>query len=146
MRYEIGYFGAPIGRANDPLEVQSDRPRHGLADRNWATPLVKNRQVSLQRTFVLKACIRMERLIEGIHQFTESVFDTKKQLFERLAKGQKPLALFITCSDSRVDPALLTQTKPSELFVIRSAGNIVPPYSTQAGGESATVEYAVAPL
>ena len=88
----------------------------------------------------------MQKLIAGIHHFQESIFDSEKQLFERLAQGQRPLALFITCSDSRIDPSLLTQTKPGELFILRNAGNIVPPFGTVAGGEAATIEYAVAAL
>ena len=73
----------------------------------------------------------MQRLVEGVHRF------------ERGVDGQSPLALFITCSDSRIDPNLLTQTKPGELFVLRNAGNIVPPYGAVHGGEAATIEYAV---
>ncbi len=88
----------------------------------------------------------MQKLIEGIHEFQQSIFDSEKQLFERLAAGQQPLALFITCSDSRIDPSLLTQTKPGELFIMRNAGNIVPPYGAVVGGEAATIEYAVAVL
>ena len=60
-----------------------------------------------------------------------------------MAKGQKPQALFITCSDSRVNPCRLTQAKPRELFVQQTAGNIVPPYAAVHGGEAATIEYAV---
>ncbi len=60
-----------------------------------------------------------------------------------MAKGQKPQALFITCSDSRVNPCRLTQAKPRELFVQQTAGNIVPPYAAVDGGEAATIEYAV---
>lgn len=88
----------------------------------------------------------MQKLIEGIHHFQQTIFDTQKQLFARLARGQQPLALFITCSDSRIDPNLLTQTQPGELFIMRNAGNIVPPYGTASGGEAATIEYAVAVL
>lgn len=88
----------------------------------------------------------MQKLIEGIHEFQQNVFSTQRSLFERLSKGQQPLALFITCSDSRIDPNLLTQTGPGELFVLRNAGNLVPPYGTGAGGEAATIEYAVAVL
>jgi carbonic anhydrase len=88
----------------------------------------------------------MQQLIDGIHRFQQAVFDTQKQLFERLAQGQQPLALFITCSDSRIDPNLLTQTEPGELFVLRNAGNIVPAYGAGSGGESATIEYAVSVL
>lgn len=88
----------------------------------------------------------MDKLISGIHCFQTKVFNHKKTLFERLANGQHPEALFITCSDSRVDPCLLTQTDPGELFVMRNAGNIVPPYGASTGGESATVEFAVSVL
>jgi carbonic anhydrase len=51
--------------------------------------------------------------------------------------------LLITCSDSRINPTLLTQTEPGELFILRNAGNIIPPYGSANGGEGATVEYAV---
>ena len=88
----------------------------------------------------------MEKLITGLHQFQENIFSKKRKLFERLAAGQKPLALFITCSDSRIDPSLLTQTNPGELFILRNAGNIVPPYGAVHGGEAATIEYAVCVL
>lgn len=88
----------------------------------------------------------MQKLIEGLHQFQNSVFGTQRELFERLAHGQTPETLFITCSDSRINPNLLTQTEPGELFILRNAGNIVPPYSTSQGGEAATIEFAVAGL
>jgi carbonic anhydrase len=88
----------------------------------------------------------MQKLVEGIHEFQEKFFTSHKQLFQRLAQGQQPLALFITCSDSRIDPNLLTQTKPGELFIMRNAGNIVPPYGAVLGGEAATIEYAVCVL
>ncbi|MQY03499.1 carbonic anhydrase [Actinomadura macrotermitis] len=64
--------------------------------------------------------------------------------FERLAQGQAPLALFITCSDSRVIPSLITGSRPGELFELRTAGNIVPPYRLdRPSGEAATIEFAV---
>ncbi len=88
----------------------------------------------------------MQKLVEGIHQFRNDIFSSKERLFERLVEGQQPLALFITCSDSRIDPALLTQTEPGELFILRNAGNIVPPYGAINGGEAATIEYAVRAL
>lgn len=88
----------------------------------------------------------MQKLIEGIHRFQSSCFSPQRELFERLADGQQPDALFITCSDSRINPNLITQTEPGELFILRNAGNIIPPYGTANGGEGATIEFAVAGL
>ena len=88
----------------------------------------------------------MQNLVRGIHQFQNGVFSSKQRLFEGLVDGQHPLALFITCSDSRINPNLLTQTEPGELFILRNAGNIVPPYGAVEGGEAATIEYAVSVL
>ncbi len=88
----------------------------------------------------------MQRLVEGIHKFQHDIFASQQRLFQRLVDGQKPLALFITCSDSRINPNLLTQTEPGELFIMRNAGNIVPPYGASSCGEAATIEYAVSVL
>jgi carbonic anhydrase len=67
-------------------------------------------------------------------------------MFERLAAGQAPDALMITCSDSRVDPYLLTQARPGQLFELRNAGNLVPRYGGPVGGVTATIEFAVVAL
>lgn len=88
----------------------------------------------------------MQKLIQGIHQFRDQDFRPLKALFEKLAKGQSPDTLFITCSDSRIDPNLLTHSQPGELFILRNAGNIVPPHGAANGGEAATIEFAVAAL
>ena len=88
----------------------------------------------------------MEKLVKGFLKFRSEVFGNKKALFTRLSQRQAPRALFITCSDSRVDPTLLTQTDPGELFILRNAGNIVPPYGSMQGGTTATIEYAMAVL
>lgn len=88
----------------------------------------------------------MEKLIHGIHQFQETDFLPLQGLFQELAKGQSPETLFITCSDSRIDPGLLTQTQPGDLFILRNAGNIVPPFGALQGGEAATIEFAVSGL
>jgi carbonic anhydrase len=88
----------------------------------------------------------MEKLIRGIHKFQDNVFGNHRELFERLADGQRPDTLFITCSDSRVDPSLLTQTKPGELFILRNAGNIVPPFGSVQSSEAATIEFAITAL
>lgn len=88
----------------------------------------------------------MQKLLDGLHHFQSSIFTSQRELFERLAHGQSPDALFITCSDSRINPNLITQTQPGELFILRNAGNIVPPYGASQGGEAATIEFAVAAL
>jgi carbonic anhydrase len=88
----------------------------------------------------------MQKLVHGIHQFQRTIFSSNQRLFEKLVDGQHPLALFITCSDSRIDPNLLTQTKPGELFIMRNAGNLIPPYGVVPGGEAATIEFAVCEL
>jgi carbonic anhydrase len=88
----------------------------------------------------------MQKLIEGIHQFQTKGFLPLQTLFEQLAKGQNPETLFITCSDSRIDPTLLTKAQPGDLFILRNAGNIVPPHGAGNGGEAATIEFAVAAL
>ncbi|RME73060.1 MAG: carbonic anhydrase [Planctomycetota bacterium] len=75
-----------------------------------------------------------------------TVHRDEQELFTQLATGQEPDVFFITCSDSRIDPNLITQTKPGDLFVLRNAGNIVPPHGAIRGGEEATVEYAVSVL
>ncbi|MCT9081103.1 carbonic anhydrase [Streptomyces fulvoviolaceus] len=66
------------------------------------------------------------------------------ELFRRFAAGQAPATLFISCSDSRVIPTLITAAAPGELFELRNAGNIIPPYRlNRRSGEAATIEYAV---
>src|SRR5262249_52529212 len=88
----------------------------------------------------------MTRIIQGVLDFQRRIFGKKRELFQELGKGQKPLALFITCSDSRIAPDLLAQTQPGELFVLRNAGNLVPPHSAGPWAEAATIEYAVLQL
>jgi carbonic anhydrase len=88
----------------------------------------------------------VQQLVAGVHQFKHEVFRHQRELFERLAEGQSPQTLFITCSDSRIDPNLITHTDPGDLFVLRNAGNIVPAYGAKGGGEVATIEFAVTGL
>lgn len=89
----------------------------------------------------------MQELIDGIHRFQREGFLPLQQLFVRLSKGQHPATLFITCSDARIDPTLLTNSQPGDLFILRNAGNIIPPHGAGKGsGEAATIEFAVAEL
>ncbi|MFF4745112.1 carbonic anhydrase [Streptomyces chengbuensis] len=81
----------------------------------------------------------MQPLIDNARTFGQ-----RPEEFAELAQGQSPQVLFITCSDSRVVPALITGARPGDLFELRTAGNIVPPYgSERPAGETATIEYAV---
>jgi carbonic anhydrase len=88
----------------------------------------------------------MQKLIHGIHTFQREDFRPLQGLFEQLSHGQAPETLFITCSDSRIDPNLLTRSMPGDLFILRNAGNLIPAHGSAPGGEVATIEYAVAAL
>jgi carbonic anhydrase len=88
----------------------------------------------------------VQQLVAGVHHFKRQVFRDQRELFARLAAGQSPQTLFITCSDSRIDPNLITHTDPGDLFVIRNAGNIIPAYTAASGGEIASIEFAVTGL
>ena len=88
----------------------------------------------------------MKKLIRGLDEFRKTYVTTHQELLEQLSHGQKPRVLFITCSDSRVAPNLITNTDMGELFVIRNAGNIVPPFGAANGGEGGTIEYAITAL
>jgi carbonic anhydrase len=88
----------------------------------------------------------MQDIIAGIRTFQRDVYPQYRELFEKLSAGQSPEALVITCSDSRVDPFLLTQAQPGQLFVLRNAGNLVPRYDGFVGGVTATIEFAVVGL
>jgi carbonic anhydrase len=86
----------------------------------------------------------MKPIIDGFLQFKKEVFPQKRKLFRDLASGQKPIALFITCADSRVVPDLITQSQPGDLFICRTVGNQVPPHGAATeGGVASTIEYAV---
>ncbi len=88
----------------------------------------------------------MPKFAAGVVRFQSEVFPGKQKLFEDLSEGQSPEALFITCSDSRIETAMITQTEPGELFICRNAGNIVPPHTNHTGGMTASIEFAVAAL
>lgn len=85
----------------------------------------------------------MQKLIEGVHSFHRETFRHQRELFDELALRQTPEVLFITCADSRIVPNTLTNTGAGDLFIIRNAGNIVPPAGSPDRGVEATIEYAV---
>ncbi|KAF0185117.1 MAG: carbonic anhydrase [Nitrospirae bacterium] len=87
----------------------------------------------------------MEKLYKGIHHFREGFFSDEKEFFQRISESQSPEVLFITCSDSRVDPNLVTQSRPGELFIVRNVGNIIPPHDAirDKNSVAAALEFAV---
>ncbi|MEW6765136.1 MAG: carbonic anhydrase [Pseudomonadota bacterium] len=88
----------------------------------------------------------IDKLVEGFNHFHREHFAKQDPYFQALVReGQNPRVLFLACSDSRVDPAIVFGTDPGDLFIIRNVANIVPPFETNAGqhGVSAAIEYAV---
>jgi len=84
-----------------------------------------------------------QKLVKGIHSFQRGFFASHRELYHQLATaGQQPETLFITCSDSRVDPNLITNSAPGELFIVRNVGNVVPNRDLP-GGTAAAIQYAV---
>ncbi|MBS0615478.1 MAG: carbonic anhydrase [Verrucomicrobia bacterium] len=87
----------------------------------------------------------MKKLIQGIVDFRKNLTQDKRELFAKLALGQKPDSLFIACSDSRVVPNLFASTNPGDLFVLRNIGNLIPPVTAplQDNSASAVLEFSV---
>jgi carbonic anhydrase len=87
-------------------------------------------------------------LVNGFRRFTERYYHGGNQLYNHLKTSQQPKLLVIACSDSRVDPAILFDSIPGEIFVIRNVANIVPPSVDDGGthGVSAALEFAVCSL
>ena len=91
----------------------------------------------------------MQALIDGYRRFRANAWLERRRLFETLAvEGQAPRALVIACADSRVDPAMIFDAAPGELFIVRNVANLVPPYAPDAAyhGTSAAIEFAVCVL
>ncbi|GAA5784776.1 carbonic anhydrase [Chitiniphilus shinanonensis] len=91
----------------------------------------------------------IEKFIGGFRRFQDKYFnDSTNDLFDKLKRGQNPRSLFIACSDSRVDPALLTDCDPGDIFVVRNVASLVPPYEKDGAyhGVSSAIEYAVCVL
>jgi carbonic anhydrase len=88
----------------------------------------------------------IEDLVSGFRRFQQRYFGEQRELYQRLARGgQRPRLMVIGCCDSRVDPALITDCDPGDMFVVRNVANLVPPYETGGGyhGTSAALEFAV---
>jgi len=85
-------------------------------------------------------------LVEGFQRFRKQHFECNDSLYQQLVKqGQTPKTLVVACCDSRVDPALVLDCSPGDLFVVRNVANLVPPSESRAGhhGTTAAIEYAI---
>jgi len=87
-------------------------------------------------------------LLEGYRRFRAKQHGSAQERWQELAEGQSPRALIVACSDSRADPAIIFDTDPGEIFVVRNIANLIPPYETGGGrhGVSAALEFAVTQL
>ena len=90
--------------------------------------------------------VRVNELKAGYGRFRNGYFANNRELFERLStEGQSPKTMVVSCCDSRVEPAIILDSGPGDLFVVRNVANLVPPYGPDAGlhGTSAALEFAV---
>jgi carbonic anhydrase len=90
--------------------------------------------------------VEILKLIEGFGRFRAKHFETEDSLYQRLTRqGQSPRIMVVACCDSRVDPTIITDCDPGDLFVVRNVANLVPPYETAGHyhGTSAALEFAV---
>lgn len=87
-------------------------------------------------------------LIQGYRRFRETGWQAQRARWAELAEGQNPRVMVIACSDSRVDPAMIFDVSPGEIFVVRNVAALVPPFETGGGyhGVSAALEFAVTQL
>ena len=91
----------------------------------------------------------INQLIEGFKSFRETYYEKQPKFYRMLVnKGQRPDVMVIACSDSRVDPSILTKAEPGEIFIVRNVANLVPPYKPDSHyhGTSAAIEFAVRDL
>jgi carbonic anhydrase len=91
---------------------------------------------------------RFKQLLDGYRRFRETGWGRERERWSELAEGQSPEVMVIACSDSRVDPATIFDSKPGEMFVVRNVSALVPPYQPDANyhGVSAALEFAVTQL
>ena len=91
---------------------------------------------------------RFTNLIDGYRRFRDTGWAHERGRWSELAEGQSPKVMIIACSDSRVEPAIIFDASPGEMFVVRNVANLAPPFETTGGyhGVSAALEFAVTQL
>jgi carbonic anhydrase len=84
-------------------------------------------------------------MLNGYARFRSSAWSDERERWSELGEGQSPRVMVIACSDSRVDPTQIFDTRPGEIFVVRNVAALVPPFETTPGlhGVSAALEFAV---
>jgi carbonic anhydrase len=87
----------------------------------------------------------IRRIAEGYRAFRETYFEEHRETFERLRDGQSPKVMLVACCDSRVEPAIILDSGPGDLFIVRNIANLIPPYEPDSHhhGTSAALEFAV---
>jgi carbonic anhydrase len=126
---------------------QSRIGRDGTRDLRGEARLRSMGEKAVCDTCATLAFLMMNRLLDGVRRFRHEIYPSRRDLYEEVARTpQRPHTLFVTCADSRIDPELITQSGPGEIFVTRNIGNLVPGYGEMLGGVSAVIEYAVAAL
>src|SRR5678816_2255323 len=90
----------------------------------------------------------LNQLIAGYTRFRQTGYNRERERWSELAEGQSPRVMVIACSDSRVEPAIIFDAKPGEMFVVRNVAALAPPFETAPGhhGVSAALEFAVTQL
>lgn len=91
---------------------------------------------------------QFQTLIDGYHRFRRQNYQSHRQRWAELGQGQQPPVMIIACSDSRVDPAIVFDLEPGQVFMVRNVANLVPPYSPGEGheGVASAIEYGVTGL
>jgi len=93
----------------------------------------------------------MDKLLTGysrFHQHHLQLSDTDTHYQKLLKQDQNPIAIIVGCCDSRVDPAIILDCDPGDLFVVRNVANLIPPYENDHHyhGTSAALEFGVRTL
>src|SRR5689334_5944720 len=91
---------------------------------------------------------RFNDLVDGYRKFRETGWAKQRERWSELAEGQSPKVMVLACSDSRVEPAIIFDARPGEMFVVRNVAALAPPFETTPGnhGVSAALEFAVTQL
>src|SRR5918998_656258 len=91
---------------------------------------------------------QLDEMIDGYRRFRETGWKRERERWSELAERQNPKVMVLACSDSRVDPSIIFDAQPGQMFVVRNVANLAPPFETSAGyhGVSAALEFAVTQL